>query len=84
MDYYHIPVSWDNPESNSLNLFLYILQELQKENKKVFVHCAKNYRVAMFIYCYKKNVLKDTNAKLVAPDNFIPNEIWNSFLQKAC
>lgn len=84
MDYYHIPVSWDKPEQDNLNLFLYILQALQKENKKVFIHCAKNYRVSMFMYCYKKNVLKDINAKLVTPNDFIPNETWNSFLQKVC
>lgn len=43
MIYIHIPVTWKVPEVDRLHLFLKILESLEKENRKVFIHCIKNY-----------------------------------------
>ena len=80
MIYIHIPISWDNPEIDRLKLFCNTLQLLKSSNKKVFIHCAKNYRVSVFIYHYKKTILKDKNTKLNLPNNFKPNKIWKEII----
>ena len=80
MVYIHIPINWKNPELVRLELFLDILKTLQKNKKKVFIHCIKNYRVSVFIYKYKQFILKDKNLKLIAPKEFKPNKIWKKVL----
>ena len=55
MTYINIPVDFENPKLSDLKLFLTILQSL--EANKVWIHCAKNYRVSAFMYVYHKYVL---------------------------
>lgn len=81
MIYYHIPISWEKPELKRLKLFLSTLKMLLSENKKVFVHCAKNYRVSVFIYKYKKDILKRKGVKLIAPKEYTPNRVWRKILK---
>jgi len=80
MIYIHIPITWKNPEINKLTLFLKILKTLQKNNKKVFIHCIKNYRASVFIYQYKKTILKQKNIKFKAPKEFKPNKKWQNII----
>jgi len=80
MTYIHIPISWKKPEHDRLELFLYILSTLHKQKKKVFIHCIKNYRVSMFIYQYKKRVLKQKGTKFIAPKDFKPNKVWEEII----
>ena len=82
MIYFHIPISWEEPEIDRLKLFLILLESLQKENKKVFIHCIKNYRVSVFIYKYKKDILKQKNVKLVAPKEYKPNKVWKKVVKE--
>ncbi len=55
MTYIHIPVDFENPKVSDLKLFLNILQALGAN--KVWIHCAKNYRVSAFMYVYHKYIL---------------------------
>ena len=80
MIYIHIPISWEKPEIKRLKLFLKILKTLQDNNKKVFIHCIKNYRASVFIYQYKKTILKHKNIKLIAPKKFKPNKKWQKII----
>jgi len=85
MIYIHIPISWTKPEIDRLKLFINILKTLEQENKKVFIHCVKNYRVSIFMYHYKKTILKDKNAKLILPNEFKVNKFkanktWNKLI----
>jgi len=80
MIYIHIPVTWKKPEQDRLELFLKILETLQKENKKVLIHCIMNYRVSAFIYQYKKRVLKQRNIKFISPKKFKPNKVWQNII----
>lgn len=81
MMYIHIPITWKKPEVDRLKLFLEILKTLESENKKVFIHCIMNYRVSVFIYHYKKVVLKEKNVKLISPKEFKPNKVWKRMLE---
>jgi protein tyrosine phosphatase (PTP) superfamily phosphohydrolase (DUF442 family) len=56
MSYFHIPVNFENPSLSDLKLFLNTLQALGAN--KVWVHCAKNYRVSAFMYVYHKYILR--------------------------
>jgi protein tyrosine phosphatase (PTP) superfamily phosphohydrolase (DUF442 family) len=56
MSYFHIPVDFENPKASDLKLFLNTMQALGAN--KVWVHCAKNYRVSAFMYVYHKYILK--------------------------
>ena len=82
MIYIHIPITWKNPELDRLKLFLKILKTLQEENKKVFIHCIMNYRVSVFMYHYKKSILKQKNVKLIKPKKFILNKVWKKIVNE--
>ncbi len=81
MIYFHIPISWEKPEIERLKFFLKLLESLEAQNKKVFIHCVKNYRVSIFIYKYKKDILKQKNVQLIAPKNYKPNLVWKRVLE---
>ncbi len=53
---------------------------LQKQNKKVFIHCIKNYRASVFIHRYKKDILKQKDVKFIAPKEYVPNATWGKIL----
>jgi len=81
MLYFHLPITWKNPELDRLKLFLKLLEILEKENKKIFIHCIKNYRVSVFMHVYKKRVWKE-KGKLIAPEGYSPNQIWKMILDE--
>ena len=80
MMYLHIPITWNAPEVDRLKLFLKILESLEKENKKIFIHCIKNYRASVFMHLYKKIVWKEKDNKFVAPTEYHPNKVWQEIL----
>lgn len=81
MIYIHIPITWKAPEIERLKLFLHLLKTLQQEKKKVFIHCIMNYRVSVFMYQYKKSVLKQADVKLISPKEFKPKKVWKKLMQ---
>jgi len=81
MVYIHIPIIWKSPEVDRLELFLKLLETLEKENKKVFIHCIMNYRVSVFMHMYKKRVWKEEGA-FFAPDAYKPNKVWKRVLNE--
>jgi len=50
MNYYHLPVLFDNPDKEHLLLFIKLLKILEPD--KIWVHCALNFRVSAFLYHY--------------------------------
>lgn len=46
----HIPVPFDNPAVSHVKAFFGVMDALRSE--KVFVHCALNLRVSVFLYLY--------------------------------
>jgi protein tyrosine phosphatase (PTP) superfamily phosphohydrolase (DUF442 family) len=80
MTYFHIPVPFDAPEKKHLILFLKLLIAL--EDKKVWVHCAKNYRVSAFMLHYQKLMYKLTGNKLESTvfEKWQPDDIWQQLL----
>lgn len=81
MAYIHIPVDFEKPTIDDLKLFLTLLSSL--EGKKVFVHCAKNYRVSAFMYVYHKYFLNTPfdQIDLSIVEKWSPSKIWQDLMK---
>lgn len=81
MSYFHIPVDFEEPKLSDLKLFLNLMQSLGAN--KVWVHCAKNYRVSAFMYVYHKYVLRTPfeNIDLSMFDCWSPSLVWQNLMK---
>jgi len=82
MDYVHIPVVWEQPTAADLASFLQVMD--QNNGRQIFVHCAANMRVSVFMVLYR--VLRQ-NLPLDAAMTDVrkiwePNEVWNRFIRQ--
>lgn len=83
MEYIHIPVIWDNPTLENLHSFFEVMKANQ--DKKVFVHCAMNKRVSVFVYLYRRICLgaSEEEAKLDLNKLWAPSEVWQRLIKQA-
>ncbi len=51
MEYIHIPVMWDQPQRSNLERFMNEMEARQEQ--KLLVHCALNYRVSCFVALWR-------------------------------
>ncbi|RXK03634.1 hypothetical protein CRV02_00105 [Arcobacter sp. CECT 8989] len=81
MTYIHIPVDFEEPKLSDLNLFLRIMSGIK--DKKVFIHCAKNYRVTAFMYIYHKHVLNTPfeNIDVSIFEEWSPSQNWQNIMK---
>ncbi|MFA6630466.1 MAG: protein tyrosine phosphatase family protein [Sulfuricurvum sp.] len=81
MIYIHIPVLFDAPELFHLESFINIMEIFA--DKKVWVHCVKNYRASAFLYHYLhvSRGFSDAEAQKVILPSWEPNEIWQRFIR---
>jgi protein tyrosine phosphatase (PTP) superfamily phosphohydrolase (DUF442 family) len=85
IQYYNIPVEWNNPTSEDLDAFLNIMETHQ--DSKVLVHCQANYRAMCFVTLYRimklgldqETAYADMN-KIWNPDDY---PIWEAFIAKS-
>ena len=81
--YQHIPVDFNAPQPADLHRFLDAMDAAQ--DKKVFVHCAANYRVSSLVALYGESRLGwspeegDAHIRRV----WEPNETWTQFIRDA-
>jgi protein tyrosine phosphatase (PTP) superfamily phosphohydrolase (DUF442 family) len=81
MDYHNIPVVWEAPKVSDFEQFVPLMDSLA--GKKVFVHCAANYRVSMFTALYGERRWGWTRAQADAHIRRIwePDEVWKKFIE---
>jgi uncharacterized protein (TIGR01244 family) len=80
LHYVHIPVLWEQPTRGDLDRFLQAMDRYR--DCKVWVHCAANMRVSVFMAIYRalrlgwsyERALVDVHAL------WVPNETWQRFL----
>ena len=77
MIYIHIPVDYYSPKVNDFEVFTTLLNTFK--NKKLWIHCTKNYRVSLFMYLYNWVEYNKKDTKLLEKF-WIPNEIWQKFI----
>lgn len=81
MEYVHIPVDFSAPLASNYDEFVRAMQASQA--KKVWVHCAANYRVSSFVSLYSERHLGWTRSQadaLVAGAWGEPDGVWTQFI----
>ncbi len=80
LSYFHIPVPFDAPEKRHLAVFIKLMAAL--EGERVWVHCAKNYRVSAFMFHYQQWVgeLSAQEAQSILYTGWRPDKVWQTFL----
>lgn len=81
--YFHIPVRWEAPTPQDLDLFFAVMDGLR--DRKTFVHCAKNMRVSAFCYLYRVRRLGEDRDRARRDLHRIwePNAVWADFIARA-
>lgn len=81
LEYCHIPVDFQAPKLEDLKQFFEAMQASQ--GKKLFVHCAANYRVSSFISLYGQAKLGWSlrQAEEHIEKLWEPNEVWARFIE---
>jgi len=82
MEYHNIPVVWEAPKLSDFEQFVPLMDSLA--GRKVFVHCAANYRVSMFTALYAEKRWGWTQAQADAHIRRIwePDEVWKKFIEE--
>ena len=80
MSYVHIPVPFDHPTRGHLRLFFRVMEAFS--GKRIWVHCAMNYRVSAFLYHYLHTVRKldESESRSSVFDWWDPDDTWRAFL----
>jgi protein tyrosine phosphatase (PTP) superfamily phosphohydrolase (DUF442 family) len=82
MTHFHLPVVWDAPTQGDLALFLRLME--RNHHLKVFVHCALNKRVSVFVYLYRVLHLRESEPTAYKDMRRIwqPNPTWQAFIEQ--
>ena len=83
LEYHHIPVDFNAPQADDLRRFFDAMDAAR--NKKVFVHCAANYRVSAFIALYneERRGWSSEDADAHIRKVWEPNDTWARFIADA-
>ena len=83
MEYIHIPVIWERPTDADLASFLHVMA--QQKDHKIFVHCAANMRVSVFMALYRILALGWPREKALqfVHEIWELNEIWSNFIYQS-
>jgi uncharacterized protein (TIGR01244 family) len=83
LTYEHIPVVFKAPTGDDLARFFRVMEE--SRGKKVFVHCAANYRVSCFVSLYGQARLGWSLEQAQAHIRRLwePDAVWSRFLETA-
>lgn len=84
MNYFNIPVEWELPGVEQIELCVQLLNNLHERGHKVWLHCAMNMRASAFVYLYRKLVLKHSEVEAVHPmvDIWTPNAVWRELMDE--
>lgn len=81
LDYIQVPLLWDQP-STSAGLFVLDLIDHLVQEQKVWLHCAKNYRVASLMYLYRQFYMgmELPEADALLEEIWQPDDTWTGFI----
>ena len=83
MAFVQIPVPWEKPEPRHLQQFFGVMEAFG--GRKVWVHCARNFRVSAFVYLYRRLRLGEAHEAALHPLRTVwqPNPIWQAFIDQS-
>ena len=83
--YVHIPVDWERPELEDVEMFFDVMQA--NEGRRVFVHCFANMRASAFVYMYRTLVegVPEEEARATMNEVWDPGETdqWSTLIRQA-
>lgn len=83
MDFFHIPVIWEAPTQENLLQFFQVMEQVQ--GRSVFLHCAANMRVSVFLALYR--ILQcgwpRSDAMAAVTDIWEPDAVWQAFIHQS-
>lgn len=82
LEYLHLPVDWEAPSRKDLESFMGLMDA--RLGKRVFVHCAENKRVSVFVALYRilRQGWSEEAALAVVRDTWEPNATWQEFIER--
>ena len=85
LTYVHIPVDWERPELEDVEMFFDVMQA--NEGRHVFVHCFANMRASAFVYMYRTLVegVPEEEARATMNEVWDPGEMdqWSTLIRQA-
>lgn len=83
MTYIHIPVPFDAPSQEHLKQFFDVMTAFS--DRKIWVHCALNYRASAFLYLYLRVMEQQSviDAQRALLTKWIPNDTWSAFMKNS-
>ena len=80
MEYVHIPVNFEAPTAANFAEFATALET--RRDRKLFVHCAANYRASAFVALHRVKSLGWASADALAELRQVwePDDVWSRFL----
>ncbi len=83
MTHFHVPVVWDAPTPMDLEIFFRVMERNSRHS--IFVHCARNQRVAVFVYLYRilRQGVDEATARVDLYRIWQPNPTWQAFIDRA-
>ncbi len=83
MGYIHLPVTFVEPTLEDYELLRDILRSVQ--DRKVWLHCARNWRVSAFmtIYHIVEMSMPHSEAEVIAHRIWKPDETWQTLIDEA-
>lgn len=83
--YVHIPVDWERPTMDDVEMFFDVMRA--NEGRKVFVHCFANMRASAFVYMYRTLVegVPESEALATMSEVWDPGELqqWRELIERA-
>ena len=80
IEYIQIPVAWTAPTQADFQAFISVMDA--HSDRQVFVHCAANKRVSVFVYLYR--IYQGTDEIVARRDLakiWTPEPIWQDFIE---
>lgn len=85
MTYIHIPVDWNEPAMDDVELFFDVMEA--NADRKVYVHCFANMRASAFVYLYRTLVegVPEDEARATMNEVWDPWELeqWGGLIERA-
>ncbi len=81
INYFQIPVDWLLPEVGQFEQFAALLQACS--GQKIWLHCMVNKRVSVFVYLYRKLILRESEEASAAllRQVWTPDKTWQEFIE---
>lgn len=83
MSYFHLPVLWESPTLEDLELFFGVTKATG--DRPVWIHCALNMRASCFLYLYRKHIvgLPEEEARYPMDALWRPEGVWADLIEIA-